>query len=243
MSNNALTTGASFSVRPVLAPREQVESQLRAAMMDGSIRAGQRLPSEHSLATSFNVSRATVREALRSLVESGLLSKGTGITSGLYVESVDHVAFSRVLSERLKSILSVGSVTAAEVSTCRDLLEVPSARLAAEKRTEEHLQALHGIIDMEREITYEDPRIPELNAGLHIEIANATGNRVLAAFVAALHRTTQPLAFLHIDKELGRIAVSHHINLYRAIKTQDIEEAGEAMRSHLDYLRSRAEEA
>lgn len=235
------TESFAFSAIPVQRPREQVEGQLRRAVLNGTIKEGERLPSEHVLAQSFNVSRATIREALRSLVEGGLLAKGPGTTSGLYVQSVDHNALSRVVSERLTNILDLGSVTAEEVATFRDLLEVPSARLAASNRTEQHLQALRAIIDEERSTTYDDPLVPSLNAQYHSEIANASGNRVLAAFVSALHRTAHPLAFVHTDEELGRVAVKDHIDLYRAIANEDPDEAARAMRSHLDYLAAHAE--
>jgi GntR family transcriptional regulator, transcriptional repressor for pyruvate dehydrogenase complex len=234
------TNQGVFSAIPVQRPREQVENQLRKAILDGSIPEGERLPSENALAQSFNVSRATIREALRSLVEAGLLTKGPGTTSGLYVESVDHNALSRVVSERLTNILDLGSVTAEEVATFRDLLEVPSARLAAANRTQRNLDALRAVIDEERETTFDDAIVPVLNARFHSEVANASGNRVLAAFVSALHRAAHPLAFVHTDEELGRLAVTHHIDLYRAIEKQDADEAATVMRAHLDYLRSHA---
>ncbi|UKA60449.1 FadR/GntR family transcriptional regulator [Arthrobacter sp. FW306-2-2C-D06B] len=240
MTSNTTEATLEFSAVRVLLPREQVENQLRKAILDGSLTEGGRLPSEHALASAFNVSRATVREALRSLVEGGFLGKGQGMTSGLYVQSVDHNALSRIISERLSNILGLGSVTADEVSTFRDLLEVPSARLAAEYRLKEHLKALHAIIDQEAATTHDHPLVPELNARFHIEVANASGNRVLAAFVSALHRAAQPLAFIRTDEKLGRVAVTHHIQLYRAIADKDTTAAETAMRKHLEMLRLHA---
>jgi GntR family transcriptional repressor for pyruvate dehydrogenase complex len=239
---NIVTPAAAmpFSAMPVQRPREQVEGQIKQVILDGILSDGERLPSEHALAQSFNVSRATVREALRSLVESGLLRKGPGTTSGLYVQSVDHNSFSRVVSDRLTSILDLGSVSPAEVSNFRDMLEVPSARLAAECRTDSNLAKLHDIIDQERSTTYDAPEIPELNERFHSEIGNASGNRVLAAFVSALHRTARPLAFVNTDEELGRESVGHHIRMYRAIESKDAAKAAEAMQAHLDYLRKHA---
>ncbi|WP_051423384.1 FadR/GntR family transcriptional regulator [Arthrobacter sp. MA-N2] len=229
-----------FPAMPVQRPRQQVESQIKQAILDGSLRDGDRLPAEHALAQSFNVSRATVREALRSLVEAGLLTKGPGTTSGLFVQSVDHNSFSRVVSDRLISVLDIGSVTPDEVSNFRDMLEVPSARLAAQHRNDDHLVELHEIIGRESGTTYNDPEIPELNAQFHCVIANASGNRVLAAFVSALHRTARPLAFVHTDEALGKQSVAHHIQLYRAIQAQDPAAAAEAMQAHLNYLRDHA---
>jgi GntR family transcriptional repressor for pyruvate dehydrogenase complex len=234
------TTPMPFPAMPVQRPRQQVERQIKQAILDGSLRNGDRLPAEHTLAQSFNVSRATIREALRSLIESGLLTKGPGATSGLFVQTVDHNSFSRVVSDRLTSVLGVGSVTAVEVSNFRDMLEVPSARLAAQHRNDDHLVELHEIIDRERATTYDDPSIPELNAQFHCVIANASGNRVLAAFVSALHRTARPLAFVSTDEALGKESVAHHIKLYRAIQAQDPASAAAAMQAHLDYLRDHA---
>jgi len=239
MSSNVKQASA-FAVIPVQRPRQQVELQLRRAILEGTVSEGDRLPSEHALAESFKVSRATIREALRSLTEGGLLAKGPGTTSGLYVQRVDHNALSKVVSDRLANVLDVGSVTPEEVSVFRDLLEVPSARLAAANRTDEHIEALRNIIDEERAVTYDDPAVPELNAAFHTEVARASGNRVLSAFVAALHRTTHPLAFVNTNEELGREAVLHHIRIHRAIAIQSVAEAEAAMRSHLDYLAAHA---
>jgi GntR family transcriptional repressor for pyruvate dehydrogenase complex len=235
-----MASNMPFSALPIQRPRQQVENQIKNAILTGSLRDGDKLPAEQAMAQSFSVSRATIREALRSLIETGLLTKGPGTTSGLYVQSVDHNSFSRAVSDRLLSILDVGSVTPAEVSNFRDMLEVPTARLAAEHRSESNLVRLHEIIDQEGSTTYDDPAVPELNAQFHSEIANASGNRVLAAFVSALHRTAHPLAFVSTDEALGKEAVAHHIQLYRAIKAQDAPAASEAMQRHLNYLREHA---
>ncbi|MCH1881401.1 FCD domain-containing protein [Agrococcus sp. ARC_14] len=237
MTNLKVAAELGFAAIPVQRPRQQVETQLRRAILEGELAEGDRIPSENALAQSFNVSRATIREALRSLSEAGLLAKGHGTTSGMYVQSVDHNALSRIVAERLGAILDLGSVTPAEVSNFRDLLEVPSARLAAQHRSEASLAVLSEIIDQERSTTFDDPAVPEFNARFHSEIANASGNRVLAAFVAALHSTARPLAFVYIDEEFGRVAVGHHIALHHAIRDEDSEAAALAMRNHLDYLR------
>ena len=236
----AQTGGDVFLASPVQRPREQVEGQIRQAILSGGIPVGSKLPSEHALASSFNVSRATVREALRPLIEGGLLAKGPSATSGLYIQRVDHLTLSEIVAERLANTIDLGSVKPEEVAGFRDLLEVPSAQLAATRRTRAHLDSLRGIIDQEIATTFDAPNVPVLNARFHAEVANASGNRVLAAFVAALHRAAHPLAFVNTDAELGRVAVSHHIQIHKAIEARDPEAASTAMQSHLDYLRTHA---
>ncbi|MCA3749647.1 MAG: winged helix-turn-helix transcriptional regulator, partial [Rubrobacter sp.] len=78
----------AFKPAPVRRAREQVESQLREAILSGTFRSGDRLPSELELAKSFGVSRTTVREALGSLASAGLISKVPGASGGSFVRRV-----------------------------------------------------------------------------------------------------------------------------------------------------------
>lgn len=230
----------AFRAEPVLRPRQQVEKQIKQAILDGIVTQGERLPSEARLAEQFAVSRATVREALRSLAENGLITKSPGSQGGSFVDFVDHHALSGLVSDRLASTLRLGSITYEEVAEFRDLLEIPSARLAAKERREEHLEALHDIIEQEKNITVDDPKVPQLNAQFHSSLAEASGNRLLAAFVAALHSVAHPLAFIDTSPEVGRQAVRHHIAIYSAVNDRSPETAAEAMQQHLEYLRKHA---
>jgi len=219
-----------------LRPRQQVEKQLRDAILKGQFEQGDRLPSETDLAEGLGVSRATIREALRSLAEAGLITKVPGMKGGSFVEYVDHHSLSQLVSQRMSSVLDLGSITHEEVADFRNLLEVPCARWAARNRTDEDLEVVHDIIDREKVAEVDDPEIPLLNAEFHSAIAAATQNRVLAAFVAALHRVAQPLVFIHTDEEMGRQSVRHHIELFAAIKQQDEQAAAEVMSRHLEFL-------
>src|ERR1700689_745140 len=94
MSNSAAEApsalGAAFAPIPVLRPREQVEEQIRAAILSGLLDVGSKLPSEAVLANQFSVSRTTVREALRSLATKSLIEKIPGPAGGTFVRKVDH---------------------------------------------------------------------------------------------------------------------------------------------------------
>jgi GntR family transcriptional regulator, transcriptional repressor for pyruvate dehydrogenase complex len=233
-------TLAPFPVERVLRPREQVERQLRQAILTGVLGQNERLPSETKLAEQFRVSRATIREALRGLAESGLITKTAGAAGGSFVEYVDHNAISALLVERLGSTLELGSLSYDEVAEFRNMLEIPSARLAAQRRSEEHLVALEEILNVERSVSVDDPRIGEFNANFHGIIAEASGNRVVSAFIRALHGVARPLAFIKTSPEVGRDAVRHHIQIVAAVRKQDADEAEQAMARHLEFLRKHA---
>lgn len=226
----------AFSPEPVRRPREQVETQLREAIFQRVFDQGAKLPSETELAARFSVSRATVREALRSLASAGLISKVPGAAGGSFVNSFDHETFGVSLQQSMDNILRLGSISYEEVAQVRELLEVPSARLAAVHRGEECLQKLDALLDREKSATVEDPDVPQLDVEFHSTIAAASGNRVLEAFVTALHRVTRPVLFVSIGDEAGRQTVRQHRAIVRAIKAGDEDEAGAAMQRHLRYL-------
>lgn len=80
-SASASTSPPRATARPLLA--DVVRDGLRRAVITGAYESGSKLPNEDALASEFNVSRATIREAVRGLVEEGYLSRRQG--SGTYV--------------------------------------------------------------------------------------------------------------------------------------------------------------
>ena len=115
------------------------------------------------------------------------------------------------------------------------MLVMPMA-LAARNRTEEDVETLRGIVDRQKEITFDHPEVPGLDIGFHSAIADSSGNRVLASFVAALHTAIRPVLAKHLDAEAGRDTVRQHAAIVKAISGGDGEAAAEAMEEHLSYL-------
>jgi GntR family transcriptional regulator, transcriptional repressor for pyruvate dehydrogenase complex len=231
---------SDFIVQPVLRPREQVEAQLRAAIISGKLQRGDRLPPEAQLAADFSVSRTTVREALRALAAQGLITKLPGSKGGSFVEHLDHHKLETTFRDHLQSTLEVGAIDYNEVAQFRNLLEVPSARLAATYRTDADLEAISAVVEEEKGATTDDPRVPDLNVRFHVAVATASQNRILTAFVSALHRVAHPLSFIDTTEQVGRDAVRHHIRIHHAIEASDPEAAASAMVDHLNYLREHA---
>jgi GntR family transcriptional regulator, transcriptional repressor for pyruvate dehydrogenase complex len=214
----------AFEPSPVRRPREQVEQQLREAILSGTFRQGEKLPAETQLARQFSVSRTTVREALRSLASSGLISKVPGVAGGSFVRSVDHRALESVLGESLQNVLRLGSITHDEVQQMRHLLELPAAALAAEHRGAQDLERLEQLLASDR---------PDLDADVHSAIAEASGNRVLASVVAALHRAAGP------SGGVSAVTEAQHRAVVDAIRDGDPIRAADAMAAHLEPLRER----
>lgn len=226
-----------FAVQQVRRPREQVQKQIEDAIFNGTFTQGQKLPSENALAGMFGVSRPTVREALGALVSAGLVRKIPGASGGSFVREIDAKAVGRMLQESLSHVLQLGSVDIDEVSQAREVVEVPSARLAARHRTPGQVKAARDIVEQQKNIDLMSPEVSSLDQRFHRVIAEASGNRLLVAFVEALHACTAPVTYLKLTPEVGRNAILQHAQIIKAIEAGDEAASEAAMQQHLAYVR------
>lgn len=221
----------------VLRPREQVEERIRLAILSGELKTGDILPPEAELARQFGVSRTTVREALRSLTTQRLIYKVPGSRGGNFVQHIDHSSLGSAVIDSVHNLLTIGSIDFTEVAEVRQYLEIPSVRLAAANRTKADLERLRDIVRRQKAASVDDPEVPKLDEQFHTLIAQASGNRVLASFVSALHHETEPVHYLDLSPEVGRATVRQHKAIVDAIADHDCDAAEDAIVKHLTYLR------
>lgn len=221
----------------VLRPREQVEERIRKTILSGELKTGDMLPAEAELARQFGVSRTTVREALRSLTTQRLVYKVPGSRGGNFVQMIDHRALGSAVIDSVHNLLTLGSIDFSEVAEVRQYLEVPAVRLAATNRADDDLERLRDIVRRQKSASVDDPEVPKLDEQFHSLIAQASGNRVLASFVSALHHETEPVHYLDLSPEVGRTTVRQHKTIIDAIANQDPDAAEAAIVKHLKYLR------
>lgn len=226
----------TFKARQVTRPRDQVERQLREAILNGHFGQGEKLPPETELASMFGVSRPTVREALGALVAAGLIRKIPGVAGGSFVNTVTPDSLSKMLSESMDTIVRIGALEIDEITEVRRVLEIPAAEWAAKNRTDADVEAMKAVVEQQRTTTVDDPDIPEYDLRFHTAIGQASGNRLLAAFIASVHNATHPAQFLEVTPDVARKTVKQHIAITKAIESGDPDSAGEAMREHLDFV-------
>jgi GntR family transcriptional regulator, transcriptional repressor for pyruvate dehydrogenase complex len=235
MAENA-ASAPKFRAQVVTRPRDQVEQQIREAILEGQFGQGDKLPSETELAQQFGVSRPTVREALGALVSGGLIRKIPGVAGGSFVNTVTPDSLSRMLRESVDTILRLGALDVLELTEVRRVLEIPAARLAAKNRTDAHIRELTSVVERQRTTTIDDPDIPSYDLAFHTIIGQASGNRLLAAFIAAVHDATHPAQYLDVTEEVGRRTVKQHMAILAAIENGAEDAAADEMESHLDYV-------
>lgn len=231
-----------FSPRPVLRPRQQVEEQITQAILSGEFAQGEKLPPESRLADLFAVSRPTIHHALDSLAETGLIRRVPGTSGGSFVNSVTHEGLSDLLTDSLATTLKFGTLSFDELTDVREFLEIPAASLAAAHHQAGHLDTLRKVLDKQRHAKTSDPEVPGLDRQFHSTIAEASGNRLLAALVVSVHTTSQPVSFLRLDENVGRETVLQHTAILKALEGGDSDAAAKAMAQHLEYVKEHSEE-
>ena len=138
-----------------------VQARLQAQIAAGEYKPDERLPSESELCKAFGVSRPVIREALMSLQALGLTTSQPGI--GTFV-----------VSDRVRVPLLLGRYSPAHVREVRRCIEIPAARLSAERRTDRDVGEIAGILARMDEA--DNPaRRNQLDASFHIAIARSSG--------------------------------------------------------------------
>lgn len=224
--------------RPRGLVNEIVES-LGSSIREGRLQPGEKLPTEAEIMARFDVSRTVVRESLSRLQASGLVETRHGI--GTFVLAPPETGNFRINAEDFATVADVISVLELRIS-----LETEAAGLAAQRRTDENLQALEAALHaFQASISLDSDAVPP-DFQFHMEVARATGNRHFADLMTYLGTMIIPRTRVNttLNAPEGRLNYLQRVNgehesIYNAIRNQDAEAARAAMRTHLSNSRER----
>ena len=189
----------------------------------GQLQMNDRLPSEAALARRFGVSRPIVREALGRLQALGFTESRPGL--GTFVAS--SVA---------KLTLSFGKYSSTELNEIRRCLEIPAARLAAERRTEADLAELQKAFDLHDAATTVEEAV-QYDGQFHSTLARATGNMLFPRLLEDLREILQEQSLaVSALRNRGATAVHEHRAILTAVIAGAENDAAEAMKQHLDAV-------
>lgn len=240
MAESATSSGTrpeGLHLQKVRPAYEQVAEQLRQQILDGRLRAGDRLPSENELLTLFGVSRSTLREALRALAARDLVHTERGVTGGTFVSRVDASKVSSYLEASIGLMSGNDAISVQEILEARETLEVPAARLAAARRTPEQLEALRAASERETARQFEKLRFEE-HKTFHTLLVEASGNRLLALMNEPNFRVLGTrFRRSDVSESWWRRVDADHVEITEHIAAGRGDEAAEAMRRHLERLR------
>ncbi|MGV6873376.1 FCD domain-containing protein [Pseudochelatococcus sp. B33] len=222
---------------------DSVMRHIEGLILEGSLRPGEPLLSERELAQRLNVSRPTLRDALKALELKGLLTSKEG--RGMRVAQLG----AATITDPLITMLAERSEVADHYLEFRDIVESSAAALAAQRASAVDLERIRQCIDrIERAHASGDPaEEAEADVELHMAIYEASHNLVLLQIMRALSgnlrtdvlHNRQSLFVIPYVRDLLR---DQHLAIARAIIEKRPDEARSAAHAHLIYTRRATQE-
>jgi DNA-binding FadR family transcriptional regulator len=212
---------------------DAVAEWIEARIVDGSFKAGERLPPERDLAGQLGVNRSSVREALKKLEQLRLveIQQGSGIRAcRMEQANLDFVvrllfAGGQPNLDRVRDLLEL-----------RDVLFVGMLRIGLERATEAELADLVAALDAAADLDLPEERYPELVGRVQDVAARMTHNQVAMLLWNSLRRFFEhaPLAPARVAVVAGRRELSPVFRrLAHAAQARDVETAVRALRDLL----------
>ncbi|WP_347302882.1 FadR/GntR family transcriptional regulator [Croceibacterium sp. TMG7-5b_MA50] len=221
---------------------DELYDKLKAEIISGTIAPGTRLPSQKSIATTQEVSRTVVREAVARLEAQGFARSRQG--SGVFVtEGARYRAF-QVTREELSEL---GEIV--RLLEMRLAIETEMAGLAAARRDQADVDAMRAAMRQMAEVCEDPAAYASADAQFHMAIAQATKNPYFARFIDFLGIRLVPPRNLYLRDQPGE-AHDHYVAKVRAeheailaaIVRMDITGARDAARHHMTESLSRHSE-
>ena len=217
--------------------REHIIQVILDAIRDGEYTEDDKLPPERVLASEMGVSRVVLREAIVVLETLGVLEVRT--RQGVYVKS----PVMQNLSESLRFLPFLPTDFVPQLMEMRRIIDIPAARLAAERRTEvEMLRIKECLYQLENIKLYDGETIrrhAHYEFLFHSLLVDASHNSILArvyeALVSLMEKNNEILhQNLVQNLEWAPRVVEHHRRITAAIEAKDAIEAEAAMKTHID---------
>lgn len=229
-------SGPTSAAAPSLRAFEVVLRWVDGRILSGDLAVGDHLPAERELARQLDVSRAAVREAIRTLQAQGVVrsSVGAGSAGGTTITAVPSAALSRLL--RLH--VSLANFPVADVIEVRVALERLSVGLAADNATADDLLLMRDLLD-----EMADPDLPreefnDLDTAFHVAVAAAAGNLLARDLTGAIRESMRlPILDrfrgLEAWEALAPVLRRDHEAIYAAVVSGEPGPAKDLMEGHI----------
>jgi GntR family transcriptional regulator, transcriptional repressor for pyruvate dehydrogenase complex len=210
---------------------EQVVERIMELVRSGNLKSGDRLPPERELIEIFEISRPSLREALRSLMTLGVIEIRHG--GGAYVSDLT----AQTLLAPLDFYLSLSSATMLETFDSRRVVEVELIRRAALGATKADLRELDAMMSAHASVLNDPVGFRILDSRFHDKIYSMGRNAILARMAASLYSMGLDLR-RRATEEPGAIAVStsDHQQILDAFRAGDPDAAAKAMLGHIAHI-------
>jgi DNA-binding FadR family transcriptional regulator len=204
---------------------EETVERLGTAIRTGILPAGSQLPAERMLADELGISRSTLRQALTTLVQSGLLISLRGRGGGTFVTESPPLAPAgeTLLGDDAWAVLDY-----------RVAIETGATMLAAERAEPNDLDRLDGLVERMREVEHFDP-YRRADIRFHIGLAEAADSpRLVSVMTEVQGRMSELITRLPHPPELLTHSNDQHRRLVRLLRQRDTARAVRLMREHIE---------
>jgi DNA-binding FadR family transcriptional regulator len=215
--------------------RESIVAKIEQMILSDELKAGSKLPSEIALASSFCVSRNILREALNTLKERGIVAVRSG--DGTYVVKPELVTVTNAINR----LVLLSKISYDEVFEVRTALEVLAVGLSISNAGYSNFETFEYLLDQMRHNANHASKYTELVFNFHMEIAIASGNRLISAVLNSLHSILIDIfvdAYRDYEKTIPEM-IEDHAKLVRLIRERKREAAERHMIRHISRSRSR----
>lgn len=206
---------------------QQVVDKLSNDIAEGILKPGDKVANEFELAKEMNVSRSTIREAVKQLVSSGVFEIHRG--DGTYV--CQNIGIKDPLGFKFSSDKKKLALDLCELRLVLEPWIVRQASLKATEKEIEEMEALQAKVEecIEKDINHSEPDID-----LHVCWAKCTGNSVIPKIIPILMDSI-PLFIDLTRRSLIEPTKETHRAIIKAIKERNPDAAEEAMRRHIEF--------
>jgi GntR family transcriptional repressor for pyruvate dehydrogenase complex len=209
--------------------REEIIHRLQSMVHSDHLKPGDRLPPERQLSVLLGVSRNSVREAIKSLEQQGMLVSRPG--AGTYLtenqESDPGTALGKVFSQERHRI--------ADIFELRLILEPQIAHLAAQRVRKDELTYLQKLTELYEEAIRSELPTLDFDQNFHDAIASATGNHAIIKLMDAMHEVLRESRDVTLQSSRRTAnSLRDHVRILDALKRGDAHAAQHAMYEHLE---------
>lgn len=212
---------------------KDIANQILESIFRGDLAPKDKLPPEKELQEVFGVSRVTVREAIQSLEQFGVIDVRQGSQGGAYIKKMD---LNDILPQ-IENALKMTNLTIKQVTEARVVLEEAIIRrLVPSKITEEHIaDLLSGIASAEEALKNKETKSRALDYfDFHNMLAELTENPIVILMNRLIHRLLlQHFEDMEASVPAGEEILEEHKKIVELLDQGKIEEASRVSTEHI----------
>jgi DNA-binding FadR family transcriptional regulator len=220
---------------------DPVVQEIRDALFAGKLTAGDYLGTESDLVEHFGISRAPMRDALKSLAAMGIIEIRVGGNGGIYIAQGNPVKFAEALSIQHKLL----GISCGEMFDLQIAIEDMAIQLAVKNASDDSLELIADLVDGLAEYADDRHEFSRRSPDFHIELAKVSGNRAIysqmSVFIEMIFKYFIPTATLteaanHFD--FIQETLQHDAAMFKALQSREADKARELNRSYWSRLRT-----